>query len=159
MTRRLYKRRMSKPHHPDEIWLGKKEYSLRRDWKVNGWLLAGALVSAASDILFPRVVQDWPMALRAVVAVAPFLAVLFWARSLAAWVRGMDELHRRIVQAAILSATASVFFFVTLWHRLGQVLFEDRSAQRYDVGTVGHIFLLLTIAYFLGYRFFSRRYQ
>src|SRR5688572_4269117 len=112
---------MNELHHPDEIWLGKKAYSLRRDWKVNGWLFVGALISGASDILFPRVVQDWPMTLRAVVAVAPFVAVLFWARSLAAWVRGMDELHRRIVQAAILFATAWVFFFVIFWQRLGQV--------------------------------------
>jgi hypothetical protein len=159
MTRILYKGRMNEPHHPDEIWLGKEAYSLRRDWKVNGWLLVGALISGASDIVFPHAVQDWPLALRAVIAVAPFLAILIWARSLAAWVRGMDELHRRIVQAAILSATASVFFFVTLWQRLGQVLFEDRPAQAYYIGTVGHIFLLLTIAYFLSYRFFSRRYQ
>jgi hypothetical protein len=150
---------MNEPHHPDDIWLGKKAYSLRRDWKVNGWLLVGALISGANDILFPHVVHGWPMALRAVIAGAPFLAVLFWARSLAAWVRGMDELHRRIVQAAVLFATAFVFFLVTLWQCLAQVLFEDRSAQAHHIAGASHIILLLTIAYFCGYRFFSRRYQ
>jgi len=78
----------------------------------------------------------------------------------------MDELHRRITLAAILFTVSASFFFVVLWHRLEragvfQAIFPSTNASdaRWDIGTVGHIFLLMTFCYFLGYRIFNRRYQ
>ena len=167
MTSILYSDYMSaKPNVPDEIWLGKKEYSAATDWKVNGWLFVATIVSGFTDIMFPHVVREWPVAVRAVVAVIPFIALLFWIRSLARWIRGMDELHRRITQAAILFTVSATFFFVVLWHRLDkagvfQAIFPSshRSTTSWDIATVGHIFLLMTFCYFLGYRIFNRRYQ
>ena len=156
----------NKPNLPDEIWLGKKEYSMRTDWKVNGWLSVAALISCASDFLFPRQVNQWHVALRTIIALAPFLAILLWARSLARWIRGMDELHRRITLAAVLFTVSATFFLVMLWHRLDKAgVFEaifpagNNPDASWDIGTVGHIFLLLTFFYFLGYRIFTRRYQ
>ena len=161
----LYINSMStKPNLPDEIWLGKKDYSVWTDWRVNGWLFVATILSGASDILFPRAVSGWPVAARAAVAVIPFISLLLWARALARWVRGMDELHRRITVAAILFTVSATFFFVVLWHRLDragvfQAIFGNSSAASWDIGTVGHIFLLMTCCYFLGYRIFNRRYQ
>jgi hypothetical protein len=156
----------TKPNHPDEIWLGKEEYSATKDWRVNGWLFVAAIVSGVSDILFPKVVNEWPIAVRAVVALTPFLALLLWVRSLTRWIRGMDELHRRITLAATLFTVSATFFFVLLWHRLEragvfQTIFPagKYSEASWDIGTVGHIFLLMTFCYFLGHRIFNRRYQ
>src|SRR5215203_6135674 len=112
MTSLLYTVHMNPPNHPDEIWLGKSEYSFWKDWRVNGWLLVAALISGASDILFPSVVRDWPIAAQIAITAAPFLAIVLWARNIAAWIHGMDELHRRIVQGAILLATGAGFFIV-----------------------------------------------
>ena len=157
-----------KPNIPDEIWWAKKEYSWRMDWKVNGWLLLAALISAASDFLFPYQIKQWHVALRTIIALAPFLALLFWVRSLARWIRGMDELHRRITLAAVLFTVSATFFFVMLWHRLDKAGVFDaifpagktpNPNASWDIGTVGHIFLLLTFFYFFGYRIFNRRYQ
>jgi hypothetical protein len=155
-----------KPNVPDEIWLGKKEYSWRMDQKVNGWLFVAALISCASDILFLDQIKQWHVAWRTIIALAPFLAILLWARSLARWISGMDELHRRITLAAILFAASATFFFVMLWHRLDDAgvfaaIFPagKNPNASWDIGTVGHIFLLLTFFYFLGYRIFNRRYQ
>jgi hypothetical protein len=124
------------------------------------------ILSAVADIMFPHVVSQWPVALRTLAAVLPFLALLLWMRSLAQWIRGMDELHRRITMAAILFTVSATFFFVTLWHRLNeagvfQAIFGQgrHSTAHWDVATVGHIFLLMTLCYFLGYRIFNRRYQ
>ena len=151
---------MNKPNLPDEIWLGKKEYSMWTDWRVNGWLFTATIMSAASDIMVPHLVKQWPLALRATIAVVPFLAILLWARSLARWVRGMDELHSRITLAAILFATNACFFFVLLWHRLDKAgVFPSTAGFSWDIATVGHVFLLMTFFYFLGYRIFNRRYQ
>jgi hypothetical protein len=155
----------SKPHVPDEICLGKKEYSLRTDWKVNGWLFAATIVSATSDILFPHQVRQWNIGLRTVVALIPFVAIPLWVRSLTHWIGGMDELHRRITGAAILFSTAATFFFILLWHRLEragmfQALFPGASPEgSWDIATAGHSFLLLTLFYFAGYSIFNRRYK
>lgn len=154
-----------KPNLPDEIWLGKKEYSWWADLKVSGWLFVAVFVAAASDIMFSHHVREWDVGLRAVVAAVPFLAILLWARSLTRWIRGMDELHRRIAVAAVLFAVSATFFVVMLWHRLDQAgLFQAMFSTgepdtRWDVRTVAHIFLLMTFFYFLGYRTFNRRYQ
>ena len=156
---------MSTPNLPDEIWLGKKEYSIWTDWKVNGWLFVATIISAASDIIFPHVVRQWPLALRAAVALAPFIIIPLWVGSLARWIRGMDELHRRITLAAVLFTTSATFFVVLLWHRLDeagvfQAVFPARNpGASWDIATAGHVFLLLTFFYFLGCRIFNRRYQ
>jgi hypothetical protein len=163
----LYTWRMStKPNLPDEIWMGKKEYRARTDCKVNGWLFVAATTSAASDILFPHVVREWPIGLRIITVIIPFAAVMLWVRSLARWIRGMDELHRRITLAATLFAVSATFFLVMFWQRLEslgllQAVFSSVNASkgRWDIGTVGHIFLLMTFSYFLSHRIFSRRYQ
>src|SRR5678815_1336473 len=111
MTSLLYTAAMNKKLNiPDEIWLGKKEYSIWTDWRVNGWLFVATIISAASDIMFPHWVRQCPVSLRAAIAVAPFLAILLWVRSLAQWIRGMDELHRRLMLSAILFATGATFF-------------------------------------------------
>src|SRR5262245_38861070 len=137
----------TKPNLPDEIWLGKKEYSAWTDWKVNGWLFLATIISATSDIMFPHIARECPFAVRILVAVSPFIALLSWKRSLARWIRGMDELHRRITLAAILFTVSATFFFVVLWHRLDRAgVFPSSmpSAASWDIGTVGHIFLLMT---------------
>ena len=155
-----------KPNVPNELWLGQKEYSAWTDWKVNGWLFVATLMSGASDIMFPHVVKGWAVPLRGLVALAPFLALMLWMRNLARWIRGMDELHRRITLAAVLCAVSASFFLVVLWHRLDQAgvfqaLFPSTrpSEVSWDIVTVGHIFLLMTCCYFFSYRLCNRRYQ
>jgi hypothetical protein len=153
------------PNIPDEIWLGRKEYSFWTDWKVNGWLFLATIISGVCDIMFPDRLSQWPLGWRVLAAVVPFLALLLWVRSLSQWIRGMDELHRRITLAAILFTTAATFFFVLAWHRLDragvfQAVFSGgRPGANWDIATVGHVFLLMTFFYFFGYALFNRRYR
>jgi len=154
------------PNVPDEIWLGKKEYSFWTDWKVNGWLFVATIISGLCDIVFPQRLSQWPVGLRTVAAVVPFLALLLWVRSLSRWIGGMDELHRRITLAAVLFATGAAVFFVLAWHRLDkaglfQAVFTGGRIPNatWDIATIGHAFLLMTFFYFLGYALFNRRYR
>ena len=146
---------------PDEIFMGHKEYSWRMDWRVNGWLFLATIVSSASDIMFPHVVQQWPVAGRAALVLVQFLAIALWVRNLVRWIRGMDELHRRITVSAALFAVSATFFFIMLWHRLDDAGLFQAMFKRgdWDIATVCHGFLLLTLFYFGGYRIFNRRYQ
>jgi hypothetical protein len=157
----------AQPNIPDEIWLGKKGYSWRKEWRVNGWMFVAMVISSASDILFPHQIEQWRIAARVAVEMAPFVAILLWIRYLARWICGMDELHRRITQASVLFSVSATFFVVMLWHRLEQaglfsalgVVDPDHSRASWDIGTVDLVLVLMTLFYFLGYRIFNRRYQ
>ena len=165
MTRILYTGSVmnNKPNIPDEVFLGgNKEYSWRTDLKVNGWLMLAVLMSGASDFFFAHQVKQLDVVLRTLIALAPFFAILLWARSLAQWIRGMDELHRRITLAAVLFAVSATFFFVMAWHRLEVAGFFEAicpGRKSWDIATVGHVFLLMTLFYILGHTIFNRRYK
>jgi hypothetical protein len=152
----------TKPNVPDTIFLGDEEYSWRMDWNVNGWLFVATLISAFGDIIFHRVVSGWPLIWRVTIVLAQFAALALWVRALARWIRGMDEMHRRITGAAVSFAVAATFFFIMLWHRLDaaglfRVILPGRGS--WDIATVGHAFLLLTFFYFAAISILNRRYR
>ena len=155
----------NKVNVPEEIALGSKDYSWWTDWHVNGWLFLATLLSGFSDIVFSSAVKQWPIGYRVAIVLIQFFAILLWARSLARWIRGMDELHRKVTVIAVLFATSATFFFVMLWHRLDaaglfRVAFPSRNPNvSWDIGTLGHIFLLLMFFYFLGQSILNRRYR
>ena len=154
----------SRPNIPNEIYWG-KEYSLRMDQKVNGWLIAATIISAFADIMFPHVVRQWPLGWRVGIVLAEFIAIALWARALTHWIRGMDELHRRITTSAILSAVSATFFFLMLWHRLDRaglfnaVFGDPKTGGSWDICTVGHGFLLLVHFYGIAQTVFNRRFK
>jgi hypothetical protein len=149
---------------PNEIFWG-KGYSWRTDQKVNCWLGIAAIISGLADIIFAHAVKQWPLEGRVTIVLAEFLAIALWARSMTQWIRGMDELHRRITTSVMLFATGATFFFMLLWHCLNRVgLFDalfgkPKSGASWDIGTVCHGFLLLVLFYGLAQKNFNRRYQ
>jgi hypothetical protein len=154
----------NKLNTPDDIALGQKEYSWRKDFKVNGWLFVAAVISGVCDILFRHVVKQWPPVWQTIIVVAEFLAIWLWTRDLRAWVRGMDELHRRITVSSILFAVSATFFIMMLWHGLDRaglfnVIFGKPGRNGWDICTPTHGFLLMTWLYFGAQGFFNRRYK
>jgi hypothetical protein len=167
MTSMLYTARMmnSKPNIPGEIFLGDKEYSWRADGRVNGWLFVATIISGICDIMFPHAIGQMSPGVRVGIVVVEFLALLLWVRSLAKWIRGMDELHRRITTSAVLFAVGATFFILMLWHRLdvaglfNAVFGTPKTGAGWDICTICHAFLLLTLFYFSGFTVFNRRYR
>jgi hypothetical protein len=155
----------TKPNIPGEIFLGEREYSWRADWRVNGWLFVATLISGFADIIFHHATSQLPLAARVGIQVAEFCALALWARSLTRWISGMDEMHRRITGSAVLFAASATFFVLMLWHRLDAVGFFNamfgmpKSGSSWDICTVCHGFLLMTLFYFAGQTVFSRRYR
>jgi len=154
----------NKPNLPDEIFWG-KTYSWRRDNQVNGWLGVAAIISAFADVIFLSAVSQWPPAARVGVVLAEFLALALWARSVTQWIRGMDELHRRITASVMLSAIGATFFCLLLWHRLNRaglfdaVFGKPKFSGGWDICTVCHGFLLLVLFYGIAQAVFNRRYK
>lgn len=145
-----------KPNLPEEIEPGRHHYSFRTDMKVNGWSWVAVLTSFVGEVFWLPHHKDWPVALRAVIALAPLMASLLWVRSILRWMRGMDELHRRITQAAAVFATVATLFIVTASHAMVVAgVFPARFQS-----TAGFVVIWLVVCfYLLGNKIFNRRYQ
>jgi uncharacterized protein YacL len=145
----------SKPNIPEELAPG-KHYSIRTEIKVNGWCWVAVLTSFVNDVFLLPHHQDWPVAMRAVIALVPLVASLLWVRSVVGWIRSMDELHRRITQAACLFATIATLFVVTALHLLVVASVFSGKFQ----ATAGFVIIWLVVCfYILGHSIFDRRYK
>jgi hypothetical protein len=156
----------TKPNVPGEILLGAREYSWRSDCSVNGWLAVAALISGCCDIIFRSAFTAWPLAWKVAIVMTQFVALALWVRSLKQWIRGMDEMHRKITVSAVLFAVSATFGTVLLWQRLeaAGLINALRPAHLLknsipDITTVAHSFLLMTFFYVAGHVLFSRRYR
>src|ERR1039457_6375392 len=98
----------AKPNFPEEIMFG-RHYSIRANIQANTWAFVAMLLAWAGDQLL-SLNHDWSVAQRAIIALVPLLIGLLWVRSFARWVRGMDEMHRRLSVEAGLFATGVRLF-------------------------------------------------
>ena len=145
----------SKPNLPEEIEPG-SHYSFRTDMKVNAWSWVAVLTSFMGEKFLLPHHKDWPVALRAVIALVPLMASLLWVRSIARWMQGMDELHRRITQAASVFATTTTLFIVTALHLLVVAGVFPAGFQ----ATAGFLIIWLVVCfYIMGRNIFNRRYR
>jgi len=160
---------------PEEMVPG-KNYSLWADIKVNGWILASWPVIFLGD-LWLFVHENCTFLLRVIIALIPLAMCLLWIRGVVRWIRGMDEMHRRLTLEACLFAITWTFFVVTAWQHLKHegildavfktshsscenlVLgFNFAGLTEYDFCYPLTILLLFSF-YFLGFTIFNRRYK
>ncbi len=161
-----------KPNIPGEVVPG-RNYSLWTDAKVNGWLIVAALTTYAGDWWLGHH-KDCPVWLRVAVALIPLPSCLLWMRKMAQWIRGMDELQRRITTETVLFAVSWTLVILTFWQRLSHAgTLEAIFQQTNWVGKVARCFpeqiglssyfyltvALLGLFFFLGHAIFNRRYQ
>jgi hypothetical protein len=83
-------------------------YSLKRDLHLNAWL-AVAAVTYLADLYLSRRNPDWsPLAL-GLMALVPLVPGSLYVRSWLRFIRGMDELQRRIqLEAFLLTALGTI---------------------------------------------------
>ena len=159
---------------PEEMMLG-KNYSFWADMKVNGWLFVAMGTGAANDLLFHSKLpygllchqyRDWPVMLRAIIELFPLIASLLWARRMARWIRGMDELHRRITLEAWLFAAIAVLVVLSIWPLLdgagvsaAVLQTTNFHLEALDKPNFPLTLGILWLFYFLGHSIFNRRYQ
>ena len=155
----------AKPNNPDELILIDRQFSLRTAWKVCRWLFLAMAVSVLCDWIFPKEIKQWPFSWRIAVVLAEFVPILFWSRSVAKWIHGMDELQRRIAQASFLFAVSATLFFMLLWTRLDAASFfrtifgPPFMNNTWGILSVADAYVLLSGFYGFGYLFFKRRYK
>lgn len=157
MTSMLYTGFMNnKPNIPEEIMFG-PAYSLRANLKANRWAFAAMLLSLAGDLVLERH-SEWGAFPRVVIAMVPLAVSLLWVRGFIRWVRGMDEMHRRLTFEACLFATVVTLFVVTGWHLLDQTgIFPAKVNAHFH--TASFPISLVLAFYFIGYARISRGYK
>jgi hypothetical protein len=118
----------NKPNDPEDC-INLKRNSWRTDTKVNYWFFIAVAVGMANAILFhpigpplDGVLREdfliWPAGIRLIIESVPLLAGLLWPRSWTRFIRGMDELHRRITIQAWLIAALATIGFISIWPML-----------------------------------------
>ena len=165
----------NKPNIPQVVMPG-KSYSLWADVKVNGWFMVLWPTIFGGDLwLYNH--DDCPFVWRVIIALIPLALGLLWIRSVARWMRGMDELHQRITRDACLFAITWTFFAVTAWQHLkhegildaifkSSHSFPGAMALGFNQGGLTEYdfcfplaLVLLAAFYCLGHFIFNRRYQ
>jgi hypothetical protein len=95
---------MEKPHTLESVIPLSGHYSFKQDLRLSRWLLVATVVQISALFLL-RHHADWPRFTRAFVALAPGLPGAFYIRDWTRFVRGMDELQRRVQVEVLLFAT------------------------------------------------------
>jgi hypothetical protein len=153
----------NKPNLPEEIMFG-PSYSIRANLKANTWAFVAMILAWAGDQLL-ALPRDWTVAQRVIIALVPLLVGLFWVRDFARWVRGMDEMHRRLSVEACLFATGVTLFVVSTWHILDKTGVFQAGSYMTKLHLDSHFHTasfpisLVVGFYFLGYAILNRRYK
>lgn len=122
------------------------------DLKLSAWAIVAALTAIVGPMLLDHH-EDWGAPLRAAVALAPLVPSLLYVRRIARFIRGMDELQRRIQLEACLFGAMGTVFMVTAINLL------ERSGvlPTHGLGWAG-VFATMFVLYLLGSLLANRRY-
>jgi hypothetical protein len=166
MTRMLYTGFVmnNKPPIPDETIMFSKHFSFWTSLKVSRWWLVAMIISYLSDLQFRDVVKQWSLGWRLVIIFAEFFAILLFVFDAMRFIRRMDELQRRITQAALFFSVSASFFFFMLWLYLNRAGFFNAVLGpppdgTWGIASIAHVCVLLGGFYGLGFLIFKRRYK
>jgi len=125
--------------------------------KLNVWAIVAVLTAVGSRILLHQN-HEWNVSLRAVIALSPLLPSLLYVWSVARWIRGMDELQRRIQLEACLFATIGTIFITTALSLLADVGGINMPRLQHGLGWEG-TFASVIFLYIVGNIIVNRRYK
>lgn len=104
---------MDKPNTIESVVPCSGEYSWKKDFRLNAWLLIATAIYCIARLLTKHH-PDWSAGARALLALAPVIPGLLYLRSWLRFIRGMDELQQRIQLCAVLYATVGTLVVATI---------------------------------------------
>lgn len=125
--------------------------------KLNAWAFVGLATAFLSRMALHRHV-DWGVPLRVVVSLSPLLPSLLYVGSIARWIRGMDDLQRRIQLEACLFATTGAIFIVTAFNLLAVAGVLEATRIQNGLGWEG-MFATVIALFVIGNVIINRRYR
>lgn len=147
---------MNQPNSFESVQPCSGSYSFRKDLSVNAWFGVATLVYLVGRLLL-RAHPEWSPGWRAAITLAPLLPGLLHVRAWVCFVRGMDELQRRIQLQAWLAATGGTLFVTAVVNTLNASgVTWKRLPHGIDLGSA---FLLTFFLWMVGWIVANRRYQ
>lgn len=120
---------MNKPNLMETVQPGSGQYSLKTDMRLNRWFLVSGVVWVMDLELLKRH-PEWSPLLRGMLALAPLVPGLLYIRTCVRFVRGLDELQRRI--------QLETFLFAALGTVLVSAAINTLGAQGVPLGGLAH---------------------
>jgi hypothetical protein len=148
----------NRPNLPEDI-LRVQPHCWRASLRAGGyWMFAVFLTDVPGASVLKRY-PDWPLALRTCVALIPLAAGLLYVLATARWIRGMDELHRRVSISAFLFSAVAYLVLSSAWGLLDRAGVWSFIYRANKLGFIFIDFRLPTLAIALTYVFFGVGYS
>jgi hypothetical protein len=147
---------MDKPNIMESVSPCSGQYSLKKDLRLNAWLVAAAVVYVAILELLKRH-PDWSPLARGLLTLTPLIPGILNVRSGLRFIRGLDELQRRIQLEAWLFASLGALIIGTIINTLnanGVVLGELKHGL-----SLWGAFTLTFVLWLVGGAIANRRYK
>ena len=147
---------MDKPNTFESVQPCSGEYSLKKDLRLNAWL-AVAGVTYIAVLFLVKQHPAWSPLTKGLLAATPMLPGALYVRACLRFVRGMDELQRRIQLEAWLFAALGTLFIGTVVNTLdahGVAL----GALQHGLG-IGGAFVLTFTLWLVGTAIANCRYK
>jgi hypothetical protein len=133
-----------------------EHYSFKKDLRLNAWMMVAAAVSVAIDVLLKRHPEFSPLT-RALLTLTPLIPGMLYVRDCMRFIRGMDELQRRIQMEAWLFAALGTLIIVTIFNTLNS---NGVSLGRLDHGfSLVGTFALTFVLWLVGTDIANGRYK
>ena len=147
---------MDKPNLMESVEPGSGQYSFKTDLRLNTWLGVTTAVYLAMLLLNSRH-PEWNPLLRGALAMAPLIPGMLYVRSWMRFIRGLDELQRRIQLEAFLFAALGTVIVGTAINIL--------NAHEVPLGWLKHglglgdTFMMLLLLWSVGWGLAKCRYR
>ena len=131
-------------------------YSLKKDLRLNAWMLVATAVYVAISVLLKRH-PEWSPLTRGLLNLTPMIPGVLYVRTCLRFIRGMDELQRRIqLEAWLFAALGSLI--------IGAVIntLNDSGVSLGDLKhglSLGGTFALTFVLWLVGTAISNRRYK
>lgn len=134
---------MDKPNTIESVLPLSGEYSCKQDVRLSAWLFV-ATVNYVAVLLLLKYHSEWSPLTHGLLTLTPMLPGALYVRSCLRFIRGMDELQRRIQLEA--------WLFASLWTLVITTVINTLAANGVALGYLEHGLSLwgaFTLAFFL----------
>lgn len=147
---------MEKPNLMESVQPCSGQYSVKTDLRLNTWLAVAGVVWIA-DLALLKKHPEWSPLLKGVLALAPLLPGLLYVRSCMRFIRGLDELQRRVQSEAVV--------FAAMGTVLVGMAVNTLNAHEVSLGFlkhglgIGETFILMFVLWLVGSAVANCRYK
>ena len=147
---------MDKPNLMETVQPHSGQYSLKADLRLNRWFFVATVVWLASLALL-KYHPEWSPLGRGLLALTPLLPGLLHVRTWMRFIRGLDELQRRVQFDAWLFAALGTVLVGAALNTLGAYgAYLKELAHGLEMG--GSVVVMFTL-WLVGWGFANRRYK